>query len=237
MHHRTAVFLVAGAALAAVLPAAPPTAIADTAAWAVKVARATVLVEACSGNETRTGSGFFLDRPGLVATALHTVVGARSIRVAIPGRYAASAARLRAASSTWDLAILEAAWPDAVPYPGLALDAAQALPTGAEVAVTGFGLLDGDPSRTALTIRGIVSGAIEHRGGVSYVLDLQARQGLSGSPVYRTDTGAVVGLLTRVHAPAQGWGPGGAAPAAAIAELLSGLDAPRDPEPPRAAHP
>ena len=227
----------AGVALALLLSAAPPDARAGTADWAGKVSRAAVIVEAATRRETRSGTGFFLERPGLVATALHTVEGARSIRVHIPGVYAASEARLLAASSTWDLAILEATWPAGVPYPGLALDTARALPPGTEVAVTGFGLLDGEASRTPLTIRGIVSGASEHGGGVSYVLDLQARRGLSGSPVYRTDTGAVAGLLTRVHAAEQGWGPGGAASAAAIAELLSGIGLPRDPPASSAALP
>lgn len=223
--------------LAAVLLAAVPAAAADLAALAGAVARATVLVEASTRSGSRTGSGFFLERAGLVATALHTVEGARSIRVSIPGRYAASDATLIAASSGSDVAILATSWPSGVPFPGLALDTRGTLPPGTEVAVTGFGLLDGDLPQTPLTIRGIVSGSLEQRGGASYVLDLHARAGLSGSPVYRTDTGEVAALLTRVHASGSGAGPGGAAPAAAIAELIGGFGAPVEPARIRAAVP
>lgn len=237
MHQRAAVFLAASAALSSFLAPATPAAVADTAAWAGRVSRATVLVEAATHRERRRGSGFFLERRGLVATALHTVEGARSITVQIPGVYASSEARLLAVSPARDVAILESGWPSLVPYPGLPLGAAHSLPAGAEVAVTGFGLLEGEAPRAPLTIRGIVSGEIEDPGGVSYVLDLQARPGLSGSPVYRTDTGEVVGILTRVHAQAQGWGPGGAVPAAAIAELLSRVPLQSDSAPPSAADP
>jgi hypothetical protein len=221
-HGRAAVPVAAGIVAAALLTFATAAA-ADLAAVAGEVARATVLVEATTRNGSRTGSGFFLERSDLVATALHTIEGARSIKISIPGRYAASEARLLAASSSWDLAILSACWPAGAPRPGLALDTGGTLPPGTEVAITGFGLLDGALPQTPLTIRGIVSGWIEQRGAGAYVLDVDARAGLSGSPVYRTDTGAVAALLTRVHAAGSGVGPGGAAPAAALAEMLAGI--------------
>jgi S1-C subfamily serine protease len=159
-----------------------------------------------------------------VVTALHTVEGARRIRVSIPGSYAASDARLLAGSSTWDLAILSVPWPSEAAYPGLPLDSGSTLRTGEDVAVTGYAQIDGLDTRAPMTIRGIVSGRIEHRGGFSHLLDLEARHGLSGSPVYRTDSGAVVAVLTRVHAPPGGAGPGGAVPARAVVDLLGTLD-------------
>jgi hypothetical protein len=87
------------------------------------------------------------------------------------------------------------------------------------VATTGYAPIEGVASRVTQTFRGIVSGRIEHRGGYSYLLDLDARHGLSGSPVYRTDSGAVVAMLTSVHGTGS-VGPGGAVPASALAEIL-----------------
>jgi hypothetical protein len=157
-----------------------------------------------------------------VATALHTVEGARRVLVAIPGRFAASEARLLAASAAWDLAVLEVTWPADVPYPGLPLDPVP-LRAGEEVALTGYGYLGDNLPAVPLTVRGIVSGNIDHRGSVVHVLDLGAREGYSGSPVFRTDTGAVAGVLTRVHAPAGAAGPGGASPASVLRDLVSGI--------------
>jgi hypothetical protein len=145
------------------------------------------------------------------------------VRVTVPGRFAASDARLLAVSSAWDLAVLEVEWPAGEPYPGLPLDPTP-LAAGTEVALTGFGLLGGEPSATPLTVRGIVSGAFgSPAGGGGYLLDLGARDGFSGSPVYRTDRAAVSAVLTRVHAPPGGTGPGGATPAVALKALVNGI--------------
>jgi hypothetical protein len=206
------------------LSGAPPAAAEGLPGCAGRAAVATVLVGVETAREHRTGSGFFLSSPGLVATALHTVEGARRIRVSVPGSYAASDARLIAASSTWDLAILSVSWPSDAAYPGLPLDTGPPLPTGTGVAVTGYVRLEGLESPVSLTIRGIVGGRVEHRGGFSYLLDLDARSGLSGSPVYRTDSGEVVAVLTRVHGASSAAGPGGAAPARAVAELIEAID-------------
>jgi S1-C subfamily serine protease len=215
------------ALLAAVLMAgivgSPSSAPGGLPVWAARACGGTVLIEAETRRESRAGSGFFLDSRGFVATALHTIEGARRIRVSIPGSYAASDARLLAASSTWDLAILSVSWPSEAAYPGLSLDSGPPLPPGTEVAVTGFARIDGLAPRVSLTIRGIVRGKLEHRGGYSYLLDLDARPGLSGSPVYRTDSGDVVAVLTRVQGSGAGVGPGGAAPARALAELMEGI--------------
>ena len=168
-----------------------------------------VVVEGRSRTGARTGSGFFLERRGLIATALHTVEGARRVRITVPGRFAASDARLLATSPEWDLAVLEVEWPAGEPYPGLPLDPSL-MPPGTEVALTGYGRLGEGPAAMPLTVRGIVSGAFgSPAGGGGYLLDLGAREGFSGSPVYRTDNGAVSAVLTRVHAPSGGTGPGG----------------------------
>ena len=210
-------------AVLAVVSGAPPAAAGGLPDWADRASIGTVLVGVETGREHRTGSGFFLDSPGLVATALHTIEGARRIRVSIPGSYAASEARLLAASSTWDLAILSVSWPSDSAYPGLPLDDGPPLPTGTEVAVTGYVRLEGLETPVSLTIRGIVGGRIEHRGGFSYLLDLDARSGLSGSPVYRTDSGEVVAVLTRVHGSSPAADYGGAAPVRALAELIEAI--------------
>jgi hypothetical protein len=214
--------LLAGAVLAAGVLGSQPAASGGLPAWAERASGATVLVEAESRRELRTGSGFFLDQRGLVATALHTVEGARRIRVSIPGSYAASDARLIAASSTWDLAVLSTPWPSDGPYPGLPLGGGPPLPPGTAVAVTGFAQIEGLDSRVSLTVSGIVSGRVDHRYGFSYLMDVDARPGLSGSPVYRIDNGEVIAVLTRVHG--SGVGPGGAIPIRALSELIDTIN-------------
>ena len=220
MLRRAAVLALPLVAAAATAPAA------GLPELAAQVSSATVVVEAATREGTRTGSGFFLEQRGLVATALHTVEGARRVRVAIPGRFAASDARLIAVSSAWDLAVLEVGWPADVPYPGLRLDTAPLSP-GTEVGLTGYGHLWGNTPAVPLTLRGIASGSIAHQGSFVSVLDLGAREGFSGSPVFRIDTGAVAGVLTRVYAPQGGSGPGGAAPSSALAALVSGIGLPQ----------
>jgi serine protease Do len=230
MNRRRFGFAVCGLFLLEGVPSPLPAATEGLPEWAGRASAGTVLVDVDTRRDHRAGSGFFLDRPGLVVTALHTVEGARRILVSIPGSYAASDARLLAGSSTWDLAILAVSWPSEAAYPGLPLDSGSTLRPGEEVAVTGYAQIDEPDTRVPMTIRGIVSGRIEHRGGFSYLLDVQARHGLSGSPVYRTDSGAVVAVLTRVHAPPGGAGPGGAAPAQAVVDLLRSLASAHTPD-------
>lgn len=188
--------------------------------FAGRVERGTVLVEASSRVAARTGTGFLVDPPGVVVTALHTVAGARRIAVSLPGLYAVSDARLFAVSTEWDVALLRVSWPAELPYPGLALDRETEPRVGTDVAVTGYGLLGTSGPRVPLTVRGIVSAAIPHRGGVYHLLDLEARAGLSGSPVYRVDSGAVTGILTRVVESPGPTGPGTAVPVSVIIRLL-----------------
>jgi S1-C subfamily serine protease len=206
--------------LAAELGGARAAAGADLPALVERVRRGTVLVEASARGEERSGTGFFLERTGIVATALHVVSGARRIRVSLPGVYAASDARLLAASSEWDIALIEVPWPREVEYPGLSLDAAGPLPAGTEVAVTGFGRASSaGAALLPVTHRGIVSGALPSGEGAIYLLDLPASPGLSGGPVFRTDTGVVAAILTRIVSEGVP-GPGGAVPSAVVLALV-----------------
>jgi len=223
MRRRKSLFVACAAAVLVGVLAAFPAAAGDLTKWAARATGGTVLIEAENSRDTRFGSGFFFDRPGLVATALQTVEGASGIRVSIPGRYAASDAKLIAACSTWDLAILAVSWPAEAAFPGLSIESGSSLAIGTEVAVSGYGQIEGLEVRVPLTIRGIVSGRIDHRGGFSYILDVSARPGFSGGPVYRTDNGGVVGVLTRLHANGAGSGSGGATPARALEDLLQSV--------------
>lgn len=216
----------AAIALAASVGAAVPTCAAGLPALAERVGRSTVLVEASSPRDSRTGSGFLLERHGLVATALHTVDGARRIRVSIPGSLPETDASIVAGSRLWDIAVVSIAVPEGSAPPGLTLDAGEPLRPGAEVAVTGYGFLHEGAPRVLLTVRGIVSGSIPRAGEPYYVLDLAAGSGFSGGAVYRTDTGAVCGVLTRVLSEGAPSGPGGAVPVSVLRELLRGVPSP-----------
>lgn len=205
---------------AGALAAAAPGQAGELAGFAARTAGGTVLVEAAAAAGARTGTGFFLPRRGLVATALHTVEGARRVKVSIPGTFAVSEARLLAASSVLDLAVLAVPWPQDVPFPHLEFDGSGSLPPGTEVAATGYAVLRQGMQPVPLTMRGIVSGHLPQRGQEAYILDLAAGSGMSGAPVYRTDTGSVLAIVTRVLAPEDGRGPAMAVPVGALERLL-----------------
>lgn len=191
-----------------------------------KVQAGTVMIEVRGRKEVHFGSGFFLESPEVVVTALHVVEGARRIRVAIPNTFLTSDALLLSGSPEWDIAVLRVSWPEEVDFPGLRLARGEEiLPVGTEVAYTGYGFgTDKAFVKVLSTYRSIISSQVPHGESYLYHLSGLVNKGLSGSALYLPDNGEVVGVVTRFYGPpGLGVGFGGAVPSPVISRLLAGV--------------
>jgi S1-C subfamily serine protease len=140
----------------------------------------------------RTGSGFFVGMRQLV-TNDHVTAGCAKLAVRIGGRGPWGAARLTAADSDLDLALLESDLPANAPA---SFDAATVVPPG-RLAIVGYPARGGtasesDPSLTP------AAALPEDPGTPGAMLPLSAdvRHGHSGSPVL-DEEGAVVGVVAK----------------------------------------
>lgn len=142
------------------------------------------------------GTGFLISPEGLLLTAYHVVKGARSIQVRLN-----SSARLVEASyldgdQGADLAILDIGgygWPFAkLVAPGSRLKYGMALGL--------FGYPMGESLGTEVTYTAGYLSSLRQLDGVSFLqIDMSAYAGNSGGPVFLTQTGEVVGVLS--HGP------------------------------------
>jgi outer membrane protein assembly factor BamB len=160
---------------------------------------ATVLIETDRG----WGSGFFVSCDGYLITNQHVIEDAQRITVIYRNRERLSA-KVVASDSEVDLALLKVVGEQN--YPTLTLGDSDSVQEGLEVAVTGYPLPDVlvsmlGSSLQSCTSQGIVSAFRANAvPGVSrsrplLQFDAGATNGNSGGPVYRLDTGEVVGIV------------------------------------------
>lgn len=146
------------------------------------------------------GSGFVASRDGLVVTNYHLVRGATLVQVVLDE--AAYFAALAAFDEDKDLAVLRVA----TRFRGaLRLGDSDALREGDDVALTGFPmaleLLENGIPIYASTAKATVNAIRPGRGTVTGALmpyiqiDAPVNPGYSGGPLYRLDTGQVVGIV------------------------------------------
>ena len=177
------------------------------------------------------GTGFVLHPSGLVATALHVVGTERAAQPKVRlWQHEPVQAKVVATESNLDVAVLR------VPMPECQHDHIFAAPkdppilkTGADVAYTGYTFgprLYGVPVLS--THRGIISSVfpIDFAGERLwfYHIDGLVNEGLSGSPVYCPETGALVALINKhfgPHLSLKGTGIGGAVPIAHLIRAVS----------------
>ena len=184
------------------------------------------MIEARNQKSAHFGSGFFLESSQVIVTAYHVVEGARRIRVAVPNTLHISDALLVAASPEWDVAILRVEWPAEMNLPGLRLSReGEPLPTGTEVAYTGYGFgSDESLIKVLSTYRGIISSRVARGKSFFYHLSGLVNQGLSGCALYLPGSGEVVGIVTsQFGPPGLGVGFGGAVPSAVIGRLAENV--------------
>jgi len=169
------------------------------------------------------GTGFAVHPSGLVATARHVIADERGRKImATLSEHQPVEAEVVAESSKLDFAMLRLPMPTCEHEHALESGrGAPLLKTGADVAYSGFSfgvLLHGVPVPT--THRGIISSLFQvDSGGETlwlYHIDGLVNEGLSGSPVYCPETGALVGLINKYYGGPRtrlrGMGFGGAVP-------------------------
>jgi len=156
----------------------------------------------------QAGTGFVVHPSGLIATARHVIADRRGRRlIAKLWEHQAVEAEVVAESSELDFALLRLPMPTCEHKHALqSRRGAPLLKTGADVAYTGFSFgvwLYGVPVLT--THRGIISSLFNvDSGGETlwlYHIDGLVNEGLSGSPVYCPETGALVGLINKYYGP------------------------------------
>jgi outer membrane protein assembly factor BamB len=193
-----ALCLVAGSARAASVP--------DTVS---RVRPAVVMIEARSGEAMMWGTAFFVSSEGVLLTNNHVIQDAQHATV-IYRNHDRLEATVLAADAEADLAVLKV---DAGgPFPTVALGDSDELQEGVAVAVTGYPTPRdlvwefGTSVQSSTTFgavsalrRSAVPGVVRSRPLLQY--DAATSHGNSGGPIYRLDTGEVVGV-TRLGAPA-----------------------------------
>jgi len=139
------------------------------------------------GEEYR-GTGYAVSGDGLIATCLHQVADADRIEARFVGR-GFSEAQLVESDASADMALLRVRRHH--PPKGLELDGADA-GVGVEVAFVGFPFSTLFDPPLVMTMRGIIG----NRYGGQYVIDAMMSEGMSGSPLFLTSNGRVVGTMS-----------------------------------------
>jgi putative serine protease PepD len=173
----------------------------DVAAVSAAVAPSVVTISADVGDDgaESVGTGIITTSDGEIVTNAHVVAGAREIRVRLSGETEPREARLLAADSGNDLALLRIAGSG---FPAARFADPAAISVGDEVVAIGFALdLDGQASvtlgivsgleRTVRTANGALNGLIQTDAAIS--------SGNSGGPLVNA-AGEVVGINTAVLA-------------------------------------
>jgi S1-C subfamily serine protease len=142
------------------------------------------------------GTGFLISPEGLLLTAYHVVEGARTIHVRLNGSPRLLEASYLDGDKEADLALLEISGRN-LPFAGIAA-AGHQLRYGAALGLFGYPM--GESLGTEVTYTAGSLSSIRSPEGVSLLqIDVSAYAGNSGGPVFLTQTGEVVGVLS--HGP------------------------------------
>ena len=168
---------------------------------------AVVLLEVETEYGIQWGSGFFVSSDGTLVTNRHVVNGAQKVTCLLKNKEKVSAKVLKI-DAQYDIAIVKAEV--AKPVPTVTLGDSGAVHEGLLVAVTGYPapniVVYLGMALDSSTSRGCLNG-LRYGGDVNTFLgdrvlqiDAPVTGGNSGGPVYRLDTGEVVGILTATAA-------------------------------------
>ena len=163
---------------------------------------AVVLLEVETNKGMAWGTGFFISSDGTLITCKHVVEGAQKITCILKNKDKV-AAKVVKVDDNYDLAIVKADAPKEVAT--AALGDSEAISEGLLVAVTGYpavtvmvwmGMaLDSSTSRGSLNGLRFGGDANTLMGDQVLQIDAPATHGNSGGPVFRLDTGEVIGVL------------------------------------------
>ncbi len=170
-------------------PAPPPAQAASVKELAAKVRDSIVVVTYAGreGNQQGLGTGFVIDKRGLIATNLHVIGEARPIEVRSAAGKKLPVKAVHASDRTLDLAILEV---DAGELAALALGDSKDVPSGEQIVVMG------NPHGLAHSVvSGVISGRREIDGRNMLQVAMPVEPGNSGGPVLDMQ-GRVLGIVT-----------------------------------------
>ena len=164
---------------------------------------AVVMLEVETESGIQWGSGFFVSSDGTLVTNRHVVRGAQKMTCLMKNKEKVVAKVLKI-DAQYDIAIVKAEVTK--PVPTVALGDSEAVHEGLLVAVTGYPapntIVYLGMALDSSTSRGCLNG-LRYGGDVNTFLgdrvlqiDAPVTGGNSGGPVYRMDTGEVIGILT-----------------------------------------
>lgn len=166
------------------------------------------------GNKLGQGSGFFVDKRGIVATGWHVVSAAEVVRLASSDGKEIGVSMIVSADKTWDVALLKA---DSTSFAPLRMAESGRAKVGMAVAAIGSPLgLD----QTLST--GVISGLREKEGHKDLLqVTCAISRGSSGGPVMTTD-GKVLGIAQSTSV--RGQNINFAVPVRIVRQLLKSMD-------------
>ena len=163
---------------------------------------AVVLFEVTTERSTQWGSGFFVSSDGLAITNRHVVRGAQEITCLMKNKDKARAHIVKI-DPQYDLALVKVSVDG--PVPTVQMGDSEAVEQGLLIGVTGYPAVNwmvwAGVALEASTSRGSVNG-MRYGGDINALLgervlqiDAPVTHGNSGGPVFRMDTGEVIGVL------------------------------------------
>ncbi len=170
-----------------------------------------------AGRKLEQGSGFIVDKTGVIVTCLHVVADAATVEIQTSDESTYVATAVIRSDKGWDIALLKV---DPLTQPPLKLAPAAAVRIGAGVVAIGSPLGLGNTLS-----QGIISGLRPHEGKYDLIqVTTPISSGSSGGPILSAATGEVIGLTASTYTSGQNLN--FAIPASVIADELATLDEP-----------
>jgi len=167
-----------------------------------------------SGQKIAEGSGFIVDKSGVIVTCVHVIDGATTVEVQSADESTHIASAVLRSDKDWDVALLKI---DPLPQPPLKLASPEAVRVGASVVAIGSPLGFGNTLS-----QGIISGLRPHEGKGNLIqITAPISNGSSGGPILSASTGKILGLTVSSYSTGQNIN--FAAPASVIADQLKSI--------------
>jgi|GEM_PF-2104745 len=183
----------------------------------------TLKTYSASGQKLGEGSGFIVDKSGVIVTCVHVIAGADIVEIQSADESTHVASAVIRSDKDWDVALLKM---DPLPQPPLKLAPPEAVRVGTSVIAIGSPLGFGNTLS-----QGIISGLRPHEGkGEMIQITAPISNGSSGGPILSASTGETLGLTVSSYSSGQNIN--FAAPASVIADQLKSIGK----EPERSLH-
>ncbi len=175
----------------------------------------TLTTYSATGAKIGQGSGFIVDKSGVIVTCNHVVARAAAIEVETPDETVQTATEIIRTDKDWDVALIRV---PGLSKPPLKLAAPEAVRVGTAVVAIGSPMGYGNTLS-----QGIISGLRPHAGGHDLIqITAPISPGSSGSPILSTANGEILGIAVGSLTAAQNIN--FAAPAHIISDQLKTLD-------------